>query len=90
MSTATGGLDALVFTGGVGEHSATVRQRAAERLCFLGVAIDLHRNNTVHDDSDITAAAAAVRTLVITAREDLQIAREARWLLATTSAQRNR
>ncbi|MGH3819617.1 MAG: acetate/propionate family kinase [Pseudonocardiaceae bacterium] len=83
MSAATGGMDVLVFTGGVGEHSATVRRRAVERLGFLGVAIDIHRNNTVHDDGDITDTTATVRTLVITAREDLQIAREARRLLGT-------
>lgn len=75
MSAATGGVDALVFTGGVGEqHSATVRRRAVERLGFLGVTIDIDRNDTVHDDSNITAAPATVQTLVITAREDLQIA----------------
>jgi len=91
MSAATGGVDVLAFTGGVGEHSATVRRRAAERLAFLGVAIDGQRNDTAGQDggdgssvdSDITAAGAAVRTLVITAREDLQIAREARRLLGT-------
>jgi acetate kinase len=83
MSAATGGVDVFVFTGGVGEHSSTVRRRALKRLSFLGVAIDLHRNDTVHDDSDITATGATVRTVVITAREDLQIAREARQLLGT-------
>jgi acetate kinase len=83
MSAATGGVDVLVFTSGVGEHSATVRRRAAERLAFLGVAIDTHRNDTVHDDCVLTAAAATAQTLVITAREDLQIAREARRLLGT-------
>jgi acetate kinase len=80
MTAATQGLDALVFTGGVGEHSATVRRRAAERLGFLGVTIDTHRNDTVHDDTNITATGATVQTLVITAREDLQIARETRRL----------
>ena len=83
MSAATGGVDLLVFTGGVGEHSSTVRRRAVERLGFLGLAIDIHRNETVHDDGDITAAGAIVRTVVITAREDLQIAREARRVLGT-------
>ncbi|MGH3941908.1 MAG: hypothetical protein ACRDTG_25455 [Pseudonocardiaceae bacterium] len=71
----------LRYIGGVGEHSPAVRRRAAERLGFLGVAIDPQRNNTVHDDADITATGATVRTVVMTAREDLQIAREARWLL---------
>lgn len=80
MSAATGGVDVLVFTGGVGEHSPAVRRRAVERLGFLGAAIDLGRNDTVHGDGDITAGGAAVRTLVITAREDLQIACEVRSL----------
>ena len=83
MSAATQGVDVLVFTGGVGEHSSTVRRRAAQRLGFLGVAIDIDRNDTVQDDGDITAVGATVRTVVITAREDLQIAREARRLLDT-------
>ena len=81
MSAAAGGVDVLAFTGGVGEHSATVRRRAAERLAFLGVALDIGRNDAVRDDSDITAAGVNVRTVVVTAREDLQIAREARQLL---------
>jgi acetate kinase len=78
MSAATGGVDLLVFTGGVGEHSSTVRARAVDRLGFLGLAVDIHRNDTVHDDGDITAVGATGRTMVITAREDLQIALEAR------------
>jgi acetate kinase len=86
MSAATGGLDVLVFTGGVGEHSATVRRRAADRLAFLGVAVDHPRNDTAHDDGEITAPGATVRTLVITAREDLQIAGEARRLLESSIA----
>jgi len=83
MSAATGGLDVLVFTGGVGEHSATVRRRAAERLAFLGVAIDEDHADTRRDDRDITAAGATVQTIVVTAREDLQIAHETRRLLDT-------
>jgi acetate kinase len=86
MSAAIGGIDVLVFTGGVGEHSAMVRRRAADRLAFLGVAVDNSRNDTVHADGEITAAGATVRTMVITAREDLQIAGEARRLLETSTA----
>jgi acetate kinase len=82
MSAAAGGLDVLAFTGGVGENSAPVRERAAQRLAFLGVAIDADRDGAAGPaDRDITAAGAAVTTLVIAAREDLQIAREARHLL---------
>jgi acetate kinase len=81
MAVAAGGLDVLAFTGGVGEHSALVRRRAAERLAFLGVAVDPRRNDVVRGDTDITARGAAVRTVVVTAREDLRIAYEARALL---------
>jgi acetate kinase len=68
-----------VFTGGVGEHSREVRRRAADRLGFLGVAVDGGR--AVVGDTDVSAPAAAVRTMVITAREDLQIAGETRRVL---------
>lgn len=86
MSAAIGGLDALVFTGGVGERSATVRRRAAERLGYLGVEIDDASNLTAHDEQNISASHASVNTLVIPAREDLEIARETRRLLATDRA----
>jgi len=76
MTAALGGLDALVFTGGVGEHAAGVRRRAAEGLGYLGVAVDPAREDTT--DADISAPGAAVRTLVITAREDLEIAASVR------------
>jgi acetate kinase len=84
MTAAVGGLDVLAFTGGVGERSPQVRHRAAQRLGHLGVAIDHSANENVAADSDadIAIAAAAVRTLVIAAREDVQIAGEARTLLA--------
>jgi acetate kinase len=83
MSAATAGVDALVFTGGVGENSAPVRQAAAQRLAYLGIAIDPARNDAVRGDGDITAGGAAVRSLVIAAREDLQIASEVRELLGS-------
>jgi acetate kinase len=83
MTASLGGLDALVFTGGVGEHSAAVRSLAADGLGFLGIALDRARNDAGGgagdgDDREIGAAGAAVRTLVISAREDLQIASEVR------------
>jgi len=83
MTAAAGGMDVLVFTGGVGEHSATIRARAVQRLRYLGAGLDPHLNNTVAADGEVTAPRAAVRTVVVTAREDLQIAREARSLLTT-------
>ncbi|GAA1877491.1 acetate/propionate family kinase [Actinomadura bangladeshensis] len=74
MTASLGGLDALVFTGGVGEHDPSVRMRLAEDLSYLGVSIDPGRNDEVDGDTDITAPDATVRTLVIAAREDLEIA----------------
>jgi acetate kinase len=78
MAAALGGLDALVFTGGIGEHAPEVRAEAAAGLGFLGVAIDPARNAAATADADISAASAAVRTVVVTAREDIEIARQAR------------
>jgi acetate kinase len=80
MAASLGGLDTLVFTGGVGEHATDVRRRAAEGLGFLGVAVDPARQDTT--DADISAAGASVRTLVVTAREDLQIAAGVRQVLS--------
>jgi acetate kinase len=74
MVAAMEGVDALVFTGGVGEGSAEIRSRACSGLGFLGVGLDTARNAAAHTDADIGAARASVRTFVISAREDLQIA----------------
>ena len=82
MAAALGGLDVLVFTGGVGEHAPPVRARAAERLGFLGVTISPDANAAALQDADIGAPDARVRTLVVHAREDLEIARQARRLVA--------
>jgi acetate kinase len=80
MAAALGGLDALVFTGGVGEHAPAVRRRAADGLAFLGVSIDEERNQHADGDCHISAPGAATDTLVIPAREDLEIARQVRAL----------
>lgn len=82
MVAALGGLDILVFTGGVGEHAPEIRARAAEGLAFLGVAVDPGRNLDGPKDRDISAEGASIATLVIEAREDLQIAHEVREVLA--------
>jgi acetate kinase len=81
MAAALGGLDALCFTGGIGERSAPVRALAAEGLGFLGVAVDPGRNEAVDGDGELTASGAAVRTVVVAAREDLEIARQVRAVL---------
>lgn len=82
MTAATGGLDLLVFSGGVGENSTVVRHRAAERLAYLGVSADPALNERAVTDIDISEPAAAVRTVVVGAREDLEIAAGARSAMA--------
>ena len=74
MTAAIGGLDVLVMTGGIGEHAPLVRAQVATRLTYLGVDVDPNLNEAVTGDADISAAGSAVRTLVVTAREDLEIA----------------
>jgi acetate kinase len=81
MAAALGGLDTLVFTGGVGENAPEIRARAAAGLGFLGVAVDAGRNAAARGDTDITAPGAAVRAFVVAAREDLEIARQVRDVL---------
>jgi len=81
MTASLGGLDALVFTGGVGEGSARVRTAAVARLAFLGVALDEVRNRAVGGDTDLSAPGARVRTLVVRSREELAIARAVRGIL---------
>lgn len=78
MASALGGLDALVFTAGVGEHAATLRAEVCRDLEFLGVRLDAQANADRHSDADISAQDSAVRVLVIQTREDLLIAREAK------------
>ena len=86
MTAALGGLDALVFTGGVGENAAVIRQRAADRLGFLGVRVEAAANAAAVPDVEVSAQGATARTLVIAAREDIQIARDTRRLLGAAGA----
>lgn len=82
MAAAMGGLDALVFTGGVGENASAVRAAAATGLRFLGLEIDPALNAKPTRDLDVSAAGARVRTLVIHAHEDIEVARDVRQVLA--------
>jgi acetate kinase len=86
MAVALAGLDALVFTAGVGEHSAWVRRRVCERLGFLGVELDLERNETEEPDAELAAPGSRVRVVALHAREDVVIARTVRGLLAPDAA----
>jgi acetate kinase len=84
MAAAMNGLDALVFTGGIGEHAPWLRAAAADGLGFLGVRLDAGRNRATAD-AEIGDPAAGVRVLVVTAREDLEIARQVREVLKDTA-----
>jgi acetate kinase len=80
---ALGGIDALVFTGGIGEHQPAARAHIASGLGWLGVAIDDRGSGDEPADAwEITAPGASVRALVVRAREDLQLADEAIAVLA--------
>ncbi len=88
MAAAMGGLDLLVFTGGVGERAPSIRLRATVGLGFLGIGLDERLNATVRPDAEIGAARAAVRAFVIEAREDVQIARERTEVLGRNGGRR--
>jgi acetate kinase len=81
MASALGGLDVLVFTGGVGERSAAVRAAAVEGLGFLGVQLDQELNAKAQPDAAIDTVGDGAAVLVVAAREDLEIARQVRTLL---------
>ena len=80
MTASAGGLDVLVFTGGIGEHAPELRAEAGRRLAHLGVVLD-EAANAATADADITAPGASVQTVVVRAAEDVEIAREVRRVL---------
>lgn len=82
MAAALGGIDVLSFTGGVGQHSPEIRRAAVEGLGFLGITIDEDRNEHAAPDAELTGQGGPGRVVVVAAREDLQVAEEARRLLA--------
>jgi len=74
---AMGGLDAIVFTGGIGEHDAAARAKICHHMDWLGIRIDTDKNNNIHGDiCEITAWGARVRTLVIATDEEYMIAHD--------------
>jgi acetate kinase len=81
MTASLGGLDALVFTAGVGENSPQARADVCGRLRFLGVELDTARNESARPDVEIGLDGSAVRVVVLRAREDVVAARAARALL---------
>jgi len=82
MIAALGGIDALVFTAGVGENSHEVREAACRPFAFLGLKLDSAANLNASSDGDIAAADSSVRVLMIRAQEEWAIAREC-WKIAS-------
>ncbi|MBO5798285.1 MAG: acetate kinase [Clostridia bacterium] len=81
-AAAMGGVDAVVFTGGIGENNPHYRARIAEKLRFMGADIDLERNAACMRDgcceTDLSNDGATLRVLVIPTNEELMIARDTR------------
>jgi acetate kinase len=84
LAAVLGGLDTLVFTGGIGERSSPVRWEICERLGHLGVVLDA-KSNAAHRDT-ISSAASPCTVRVVVTDEDLMIARHAQALLAAAPA----
>ncbi len=76
-----GGVDAVVFTAGIGENNPDMRKRIVEGLEFLGIKIDLEKNNIKGKEIDISTPDATVKTLVIPTNEELMIALETKRLV---------
>jgi acetate kinase len=86
MAAAMDGLDAVVWTGGVGEHAPAIRAKAADGLGFLGVEVDHALNEAATGDGDVSAYGAKVRSLIVNAREDVEIARQVRGVISAESS----
>ena len=84
-AAAMGGVDAIVFTGGIGEHDDESRAKICHHMDWLGVRIDTDKNHNVRnqhkDVVEITAWGARVRTLVVETNEELMIARDTKEVL---------
>jgi acetate kinase len=81
MVATLNGLDVLVFTAGIGENSSIVRERTCEGLSYLGLQLDLKKNNASPIDENIASDNSQIKVLVIHTREDLAIARYASFLI---------
>lgn len=82
MTASAQGIDALAFTGGIGERAVGLRRRLGERLAWLGIAVDDARNRDVASDSVVSPDGAPAAVTVVGAREDVAIAGAVRALVA--------
>ncbi len=81
MLATLGGLDSLIFTGGIGENAAEVREAVCESFAFLSLKLDPQKNAQSPADQDISAVDSAIPVLIIHTQEDWAIARDC-WKLA--------
>ena len=78
---ALGGVDAIVFTGGVGENQIHIRRTICEQLRFMGVDLDVDANNIKGEEKMITSETSKIKAYVIPTNEELMIARETKRLI---------
>ena len=78
---ALGGLDAIVFTAGIGENQDRLRAELLEGLAYLGVKLDAEANNVRGQEREITTADSTVRAFIIPTNEELVIARDTKALI---------
>jgi acetate kinase len=83
LTVTLGGVDAVVFTGGVGEHAAEIRAAACRGLECIGVELDANANARCRPDADIALPQSRVRVLVLTTREDLAMLSEVMGVIST-------
>jgi acetate kinase len=81
MVAVLGGLDTVVFTGGIGEHSSLIREQVTGAFGYLGARLDASANAIASSDADVATQDSAVRVLRVTAREDLAVLAEVKRLL---------
>ena len=75
-AAAMGGLDAIVFTAGIGENSIDMREKLVEGLEYMGCKIDPEKNNVRGKEVDVSAADSKVKIFVIPTNEELMIAKD--------------
>jgi acetate kinase len=78
LATTMGGLDVLIFTAGIGEHSAMVRSCSSAGLKFMGIEVDAKLNESAKPDCNIAASGSGIAILVLETREEFMIARSAK------------
>ena len=78
FAAAMGGVDAISFAGGIGENSALVRKQVLSGLEFMGVSLDLAKNESAKPDCELTGSGSRVRIFAIATNEEIVVARKAK------------